>query len=64
MLMHSWPLLDVMPCSAPGTALQSAASGSTSRAFLPPSSMEQSLSRAPHWAATVRPVAVEPVNIT
>ena len=63
MLTQSWPPLDVMPWTAPGTARQSGASGSTSRAFLPPSSIEQSLRRSPHCAATVRPVAVEPVNM-
>ena len=63
MLMQSCPPLEVMPCRAPGTVRQSGASGSTSRAFLPPSSIEQSLRRSPHCAATVRPVAVDPVNI-
>ena len=62
--MQSWPPLEVMPCTAPGTARQSGASGSTSRAFLPPSSMAQLISRSPHCAATLRPVAVEPVNMT
>src|SRR5665647_2774660 len=40
MLMHSWPLFAVMPRTAPATARPRFASGSTSKAFLPPSSME------------------------
>ncbi len=44
MLMQSWPLLAQMPRTAPRTVAPSRAPGSTSSGFLPPSSMEQSLS--------------------
>ena len=40
------------------------ASASTIMGFLPPSSAEQPTRRSAAWAATLRPVAVEPVNIT
>ena len=63
MLMQSCPLLEVIPRTAPGTARRRLASGSTSRAFLPPSSIELSLSRSAAMAATLRPVAVDPVNM-
>ncbi len=63
MLMHSCPLFEQMPRTAPRTVAPRRASGSTSSGFLPPSSIEQSLSREAAWAATILPVAVEPVNI-
>ena len=62
--MHSWPALEKHARSAPSTVRCSGASSSTIIAFLPPSSIEHSISRSPALAATVRPTAVEPVNIT
>ena len=44
--------------------VSTSASSSTSSGFLPPSSSEQPISRSAHWAATFRPVAVDPVKQT
>ena len=62
--MHSWPVLAKQPTVAPSTARSRSTSAVTIMAFLPPSSAEKPMSRSPAWPATVRPVAVEPVNIT
>ena len=62
--MHSCPALENIARSAPSTARLRLASSSTSIAFLPPSSIELGIRRSAAWAATWRPVAVLPVNIT
>ncbi len=62
--MHSWPALENSARSAPSTARPRSASSSTIIAFLPPSSIEAPIRLRPARSATVRPVAVLPVNIT
>ena len=62
-LMHSWPVLAKQALTAPSTAASTSASASTIIGFLPPSSAEKPISRRAHCSATIRPVAVDPVNI-
>ncbi len=61
--MHSWPVLANDPTTAPSTARSRSTSSVTTMAFLPPSSADMPIRRSPAWLATLRPVAVEPVNI-
>ena len=63
MEMQSWPVLANEPTTAPSTARSSSTSPVTIMAFLPPSSADTPMSCSPAWRATLRPVAVEPVNI-
>lgn len=62
--MQSWPLDEKQARTAPSTVRPRSASSSTSMAFLPPSSNEQSISRSPACRAMLRPDSVEPVNMT
>ena len=62
--MHSWPALENSARSAPSAARARSASRQTIIAFLPPSSIDDPIRQRPACSATVRPVAVLPVNIT
>ena len=62
--MQSWPVLANEPTAAPSTARSRSTSSVTTIAFLPPSSADTPMSRSPAWRAMVRPVSVDPVNIT
>ena len=65
MEMHSWPLEEKQARTAPSTVRSRSASSSTSMAFLPPSSSEQSdQALACLGGDAADPMRCEPVNIT
>ena len=61
--MQSWPELEKNARVATSATSSRSAPAATIMAFLPPSSAENPMSRSPHWRPSVRPVAVEPVNM-